>query len=572
MRIALNFGLSWALCACTLASSTALARALAPSGAAQNNRAVLLIHVDFSDAPGASFSEREFNRAATSLDRYWRANSNGLVGVDATVTTLLRMPRILSYYNRSGTPEGGNRGELMADALDVAEAAGYNIGAYDVHWLTPGQGLNGMAGKVWGNYLEAPFITIMELGHSLNLPHANSWRTNDGTTIGPGYSKEYGNRFDAMGGGKHRFARHFNAAAKHWLGWLADEDITTVTQDGIYRIQAHDRPLSGMSAALRIPRNGRQNYWVEFRDRLGDRWSSNGALVMWENISFQYLNPSQTATHTDLLDMHPATVDIRDAPLLTSDGWFDDPEAGIRLRVLGKVQTSPVSMDIEVQFTGPRVPLDTPPILTLVQPMDNSSYVGGITVFEVMAHDPDIGTVDGAGIDHVVFEVYGEGKEEPIVTLPPIFAPPYRVAFDTSVLHETGYTVLCRAMSTTDAGGNYSTDLTYVRVRHNGANRPPRIVHKLTLADPISEPSQFQAKIVVSDPNGLQDIGRVRGWIASPSKTVLGKFTLKHEGAGVYTLVRPNVTFSVPGIYVFVVKVRDRLEVTRTDVAKFVVR
>lgn len=533
---------------------------------------MLLIHVDFSDARGPSFSDQEFSRAANSLDRYWKSNSNGLAGVDATVTSLLRMPRPLSYYNPTGTPKGGLRGELMADALDVAEDAGYEVGSYDIHWLTPGQGTNGVAGKVWGNNPKAPGIIIHELGHSLNLPHANSWRTNDGTIIGPGYSKEYGNRFDPMGGGKSHFARQFSTASKHWLGWLAEDDITTVTKDGTYRIRAHDRPLNGMPVALRIPRNGQQNYWVEFRDSLGDRWSKNGALVMWENVSFQYMNPDQVNTHTDLLDMHPATADIRDAPLLPSDGWFDDPEAGIRIRVLGKGQATPQSLDVEVQFTLPAGTIDTPPELSFVQPFNNSSSIGGTTVFEVTAKDPDRGVADGDGIDNVVFEIYGESAEEPIAVMPPITKPPYRQAFDTSTLHDTGYSVLCRATSTVKAGGNFSTDVSYVRVRPNGVNRAPNIVHELAVASPISNASQFRVEIIVSDPNGLEDIGRVQGWIASPTKTVVGKFTLKHEGAGVYTLARPNMNFPVHGSYTFIARVSDRGQLTRNAVATFIVK
>ena len=572
MRLVHDLGLSLSSCALASVLFAAVSPALAVGQPADGDRTVLLIHVDFSDARGPSFSDNEFFRAARSLDRYWKSNSNGLVGVDATVTRLLRMPRPLSYYNPGGTPKGGLRGELMADALDVAEAAGYDVCAYDIHWLTPGQGTNGVAGKVWGNNPNSAGIIIHELGHSLNLPHANSWRTNDGTIIGSGYSKEYGNRFDPMGGGKSRFERHFNTATKCWLGWLGEDDVTTVTQDGIYRIQAHDRPLNGMSAALRIPRNGQQNYWVEFRDGLGGRRSSNGALVMWENISFQYLNPIQTNTHTNLLDMHPATADIRDAPLLPSDGWFDDPEAGVRIRVLGRAQTTPPSLDVEVRFTLPVGTIDSPPELSFVQPFDNSSSIGGTTVFEVTAHDPDSGTADGDGIDNVVFEIYGESDEDPIAVLPPITQPPYRQVFDTSALLDTGYSVLCRATSTVKAGGNFSTDVTYVRVRCNGANRAPNIVHELILASPISKAIQFRAQIVVSDPNGLEDIGRVQGWIASPTKTVVGKFTLKHEGAGVYTLARPNMNFPVPGTYTFIVRVSDRGQLTRNDVETFIVK
>jgi hypothetical protein len=204
-------------------------------------------------------------------------------------------------------------------------------------------------------------------------------------------------------------------------------------------------------------------------------------------------------------------------------------------------------LDVEVQFTLPVGTIDTPPELSFVQPFNNSSPIGGTTVFEVTAHDPDSGTADGDGIDNVVFELYGESGEDPIAVLPPITKPPYRQEFDTASLLDTGYTVLCRATSTVSAGGNFSTDLTYVRARRNGANRAPNIVQELVLASPITNARQFRAQLVVSDPNGLEDIGRVQGWIASPTMAVVGKFTLKHEGAGVYTLARPHMNFPVLG-------------------------
>lgn len=532
---------------------------------------VLFMHVDFPDAPGPSSTDEEFVAAAEQLDAYWRANSSDRARVRATVTKLLRMPCDLSDYNPSGSPKGGDHARLMADALDAAEAAGYDIESYDIHSLTPGQGTQGVAGKVWGNDPNVIGMITHEFGHALNLPHANSWRTKDGTTLGEGFSKEYGNRFDAMGAGKNRFERHFNVATKHRLGWLKSDEIETVTQSGVYRIQASDCPANGMPAGLRIYRNDHQNYWVEFRALLGDAYTANGALVLWENTSFQYLDPEDRATHTILLDMHPDTVDIRDAPLQESDEWFVDPIAGIMLRVLGKASTTPESMAIQVELLGELEPIDVAPTVTLIQPADSCSAVAGTTVFEARAMDPDAGEANGAGIRDVVFEVFGEGSEAPLFSLPPISAPPYRQAFDTTQLKEQGYTVLCRARSIRPAGGGYATELAYVRVRNQGFNRPPQIVSAPRVNGLLRDGLCFEGSVVLADPNGLEDLESVQGYILTPIKTLLASVSLIHEGQGLYASQGATVNFPTPGPYLFAVIVRDKAGATEFALTHFTV-
>jgi hypothetical protein len=58
----------------------------------------------------------------------------------------------------------------------------------------------------------------------------------------------------------------------------------------------------------------------------------------------------------------------------------------------------------------------------------------------------------------------------------------------------------------------------------------------------------------------------------SPTKAVVGKFALEHDGAGVYTLAGPNMTFNTPETYTFIVRVSDRGQLTQTDLGTFVVK
>ncbi len=100
-------------------------------------------------------------------------------------------------------------------------------------------------------------------------------------------------------------------------------------------------PLPEGATAQKIRKDATKNYWIEFKPlSIGN--AANGALIHWD---YQSNNFSQT----ELLDMHPATSDVSDAALMSSDAPFIDAESGndyaIKITVLGKENTTPESQN-----------------------------------------------------------------------------------------------------------------------------------------------------------------------------------------------------------------------------------
>lgn len=356
----------------------------------------------------------------------------------------------------------------MADALLAAKAAGYDIeqtnGAkYDFHVVVPISGVSAGApgGKVWLPSLSNVSLNAMEFGHALQSGHANNWQSS--TIIGPGRIIEHGNPFDNLGKGTAGTSGHYNTRMKHRMAWLTDNDITTVTQSGTYRIQTHDASLaSGNKAALRIRLNDELNYWVEYRGLFPD--TSNGALIMWGWNDWGYyssLLAQQTLQlqQTTLLDMTPSTSRFTDA-ILPIGQTFTDSSAGITIRVLGKAGTVPEALDIQVTLNNPiNTPIDVIPKLGLVYPVNDVSIFSGSSnvTFEVTASDPNVGLANGDGISNVVFEIYDTEQENPVMVSPAISSPPYTWSFNPTSLIDGGYVLMARATSTQAAGGNYNS-------------------------------------------------------------------------------------------------------------------
>ena len=95
--------------------------------------------------------------------------------------------------------------------------------------------------RVPGCWTSSASIACHEFGHNLGLGHANAWKTTDGSVIGDGANRTYGNPFDTMGGPINANPQ-FNAYHKNKLNWLGDDAIQTITSDGVYRLYPFDVP------------------------------------------------------------------------------------------------------------------------------------------------------------------------------------------------------------------------------------------------------------------------------------------------------------------------------------------
>lgn len=321
---------------------------------------ILVILVDFPDKPGFPVGtngqqltqERAQALYANEISPFYANNSYNKTSLLATVTPLIHLTKNQSYYT-----QGDKSDELREDARNAARAAGgiYNTDNFDLDsicitfsnnlsWV--GIGYIGLKGNLLNGAFTAPEISH-ELGHNYGLPHANLWRTTDGSIIGQGNHIEYGDCFDTMSAFCNAGPQsHFNARYKRLLNWLTDANVLTVTSNDTYPLFAQDSPTPGGIRALKIQKDDNRSYWIEFRQQFTNNSNAmNGAIIHWDYVNQEFPG-------TDLLDMTPATTLRGDEPLVSGQ-TFNDYNSGIKITVVGRGNTSSPaeSLNIKVEFT-----------------------------------------------------------------------------------------------------------------------------------------------------------------------------------------------------------------------------
>ncbi len=312
---------------------------------------VLLIRVDFSDRTGTPVNPTDsqpitetyvvnvFNVAGGVRD-FYEQNSFGkttisvgpaVAGDSPDVTSVLRMPATAASYATAGNNTG-----LHNDARTLAMNAGFNLANYDRIGVVFAD-LGGIAGSQityagLGNINGANFwinghfsftVVAHELGHTYGLLHANLWQVSDGNPVSPaGTSVEYGDEFDIMGDGSS-IDHHFSQWNKSILQWIPDSAVTTITTSGTYRVFRFDAQGANLAnpLALKIVRNGTQDYWIGHRRATSNAALDNGASILW---GYNQL------LEGDLLDMATPGTSIADSALQVGAS-FNDSVAGIAL-------------------------------------------------------------------------------------------------------------------------------------------------------------------------------------------------------------------------------------------------
>jgi hypothetical protein len=347
---------------------------------AQGVKKVLYIRVDFPDFVGEPVSEAFVLEMAKGLNQFYEDNSNGKLSLQVSVTPVVRTARTLAHYAAQDYNE-----DIINDARAAAKAAGFDTAHFDLDIVAFKRNDGGVGGvgaigakglRLFGDF--SLTLTVHEMGHNFGLGHAKRWVANDLTVLGPGQLEEYGNPFDWMGGGGGKMARHFNARFKNVLGWIPDSNVQTVTDNGIYRVNAHDfREASGVRA-LKVPRDKDADYWIEFRQALTDlRWPMNGAIVMW---------CPKDGRDAYLEDMTPGTKDAgHDAPLIIGQ-TFSDWEAGVHITPIRKGGTTPESLDVLIN-RGRFIENQPPQIAVRASAL--TALVGQGTDFTAVVSDPD---------------------------------------------------------------------------------------------------------------------------------------------------------------------------------------
>ena len=322
-------------------------------------KTVLIIRVDFSDLVGAPVSAAgalSLFTANNGVGAFYAQASYGLTTLSVTaadITPVYRMPQTGETY-----AVGGQNFQLHNDARALATAGGFNVAGYDKIGVVfanlggfPGSqitygGLGSVQGPFfWTNGYYDFRVVAHELGHNFGLLHANLWQVFDGDPVSAnGSSTEYADPFGAMGGGNTDIRCHFDVWGKSILNWIPDTSVPTVTVDGTYRLYRFDHALATTTntLALKIVRNGNQDYWIGFRQLFPTVPNLfNGANILW---GYNFVR------NGDLLDMTTPGSNIQDAGLAIGKTFRDDV-AGITIRPLAKGGVTPNEyLDVQIQF------------------------------------------------------------------------------------------------------------------------------------------------------------------------------------------------------------------------------
>src|SRR5438046_10138984 len=219
---------------------------------------VLLIRTQFSDLANSK-TQADCQTVMEQVRQRYVSSSYGRTDMNVTVTTVAyMMPHPSSYYvTQSNTDAVWTA--LMNDAV-AAASADYPVDqtgrSYDFvgdyfPYIAPGPGHFGagstasfgtkwfwFSGRVTNEGLN-PGVIVHEMGHAYGALHAGLWQTSDGNPVSAtGKIAGYGDTSDRMGAAPYSQPYgDFNPRVKLHFGWIDEEQVAIVTDQGIYQFR-----------------------------------------------------------------------------------------------------------------------------------------------------------------------------------------------------------------------------------------------------------------------------------------------------------------------------------------------
>lgn len=368
----------WALTVGVAGLAVALSSSEALHAAAPER--VLYIRAEFDDyafgANDATWLQRLENIDGVAED-YWNFNSYGeITEFQSSYTEVFQLPDALTAD--SPFQAGANVGAIRSSMRTAADNAGWNLNAYDQIVLSfPGvpqfpAGALGTPGTIWmpGSNPNADGYTH-EFGHALGVGHANA--IEGGPVTYPGEHREGRDGLFMMGSengvapvaGRPRRGP-INLPMRHQMGFVDDQLIQEVQDDGVYRIHAFDR--ESLEGDIGLDRTlaavfewDDSDWWISFAPSLADRWAAfNGSV--WTDGAIVQQHVGQI---TRILDFTPASqggvgneedyVDTRDGALRVGMS-YSFPDRGVRLDTLATGFSGDGVAWLDVQITFPFSP------------------------------------------------------------------------------------------------------------------------------------------------------------------------------------------------------------------------
>lgn len=170
-------------------------------------------------------------------------------------------------------------------------------------------------------------IAVHEIGHNLNMYHACQTVCKADGKIVPlsndCITHQYGNQYDTMGIPLE--LPHQSVPNKLATGWLGEEDIEWVKQDGEYRLVPLEMTKGVRGLVLRRPSG---DFLVfELRSQIGfDSEFENPGVLVYLTV------PGDSQCRGRLLDMHPKVAGFFDEALKLGES-FTDPLSNVKLTI-----------------------------------------------------------------------------------------------------------------------------------------------------------------------------------------------------------------------------------------------
>jgi hypothetical protein len=247
---------------------------------ALGEHSLLFLPIKFADEPSTPLSTEAAQALVARTDKEMRAYSYGSCWLNDRVQQVA-LPEGKSFYDQLTAQQA---------ARAAARAAGqdpdlYKITVYYSEIFGTSHAYPGNAFLTW---MSVPTL-IHEIGHTIGLPHANSFKFAPGDFLGNGTVEGYGNVYDTMGGAAHYLQpenpaevpmAHFNSFLKYRLGWLPEANVATVSTNGVYSLASIDYGGLAGHHALRVQRSATEDFWLEVRTGAPNSFNGNGVLIM----------------------------------------------------------------------------------------------------------------------------------------------------------------------------------------------------------------------------------------------------------------------------------------------------
>ena len=337
---------------------------------------VLVIVADYSDRPGALYTDAQIAAVFGETSDFYQENSQGLTSLTPTVLpATLPLPLTSAAYAAMGIDRG--HATIDEDAAAAARVYDATMGGTGMHnpdsydrWvvLTPqvfsiatawGR-LSGKGVVITGDKLVFPTLAH-EMGHTYGFRHSNFWLVRFGENpIGPGDRLEYGDAWDMMGNpyldrtDEEPRRRHFNTFFKWLAGWLPVPSFADGWPGGTFRLYRHDAADSAGLRAIRIDADADKLYWLDIRRQFP--WNSD----MSRGIEVRRVLKDPTSTYPylelQLLDMEPmvdGSIDHSLTPFGSLFGVFEDAANSIRVIVI-RVSSDEIGeyADVRIELGG----------------------------------------------------------------------------------------------------------------------------------------------------------------------------------------------------------------------------